>query len=365
MSIGDLRIDLANQLVASDRPINGANGPLVRKLDFTMADALAAKADQSFDDELVEGFIGRGALAVLYGDSNSGKTFAAIDIGAAVSRGIQWLGRPTVQGLVLYLASEAPGSVQMRLQAYQRRFGVQLPALVVVRSPINFFDADADVTAVLALTEELESQFGQKVALIIGDTLARLSTGANENSGEDMGIVLRNIDALRSATGAAFLLVHHTGKDAAKGMRGWSGLRAAIDTEVEVTTDERTGHRCLEVTKQRDLPGKGMRIGFKLEPVILGCNRWGNERGSCVVLPSDAPAKPERNKRPSEIAGAVVELLMQHGAGMKKNLVAKHFDGRYSRSAVYRELKKLTEAKRLTETAGLVALLGRTTSGAD
>ena len=47
-----------------------------------------------------------------------------------------------------------------------------------------------------------------------------------------------------------FLLIHHTGKNIANGMRGWSGVRAAIDTEIEVTisTDE-SGMHVAEVTE--------------------------------------------------------------------------------------------------------------------
>lgn len=337
--------------------------PVVRRLDYVLADTLA-DGDEQFDDELIEGTLGRGAMAVLYGDSNSGKTFAAIDIGAAVCRGVDWLGRPTDSGLVVYLATESPASVQMRLRAYQRYHGVRVPGFVIVRSPINLFDGDADTTAVISLVGELESEHGIKVALIIGDTLARLAVGANENAGEDMGVVVRNIDAIRAATGAAFLVIHHTGKDAAKGMRGWSGLRAATDTEIEVTVDEATSLRSAEITKQRDLPGKGDRIGFRLVPVVLGENRWGTERGSCVVVPSDAPAKPSRGKRPSEIAGAIVEALTQHGAGMLKGSMAKHFDGRYTRSAVYRELQKMVGDGRLIEAGGFVAMPGRP-GGAD
>ncbi|HEU4457774.1 MAG TPA: AAA family ATPase [Methylibium sp.] len=323
-----------------------------------------ADVDEQFDDELIEGLLGRGAMAVLYGDSNSGKTFAAIDIGAAVCRGQPWLGKPADGGLVVYLATEAPASVQMRLRAYQRHHSVRVPGFVIVRSPINLFDGRADTAAVVGLVGELETEHGIKVALIIGDTLARLAVGANENAGEDMGVVVRNIDAIRSATGAAFLVVHHTGKDAAKGMRGWSGLRAATDTEIEVTVDETTGLRTAEVTKQRDLPGKGDRIGFRLAPVTLGRNRWGTERGSCVVIAADAPLKATRPKRPSEISGAIIECLTARGAGCLRGALAKHFEGRYVRGSVYRELNKMLDAGLLIEVAGVVALPGKAGPGA-
>jgi hypothetical protein len=81
---------------------------------------------------------------------------------------------------------------------------------------------------------------GQKARLIVGDTLARLSVGGNENAGQDMGLGVRRIDRIRAECRALFLLIHHSGKVAAAGARGWSGVRAAVDTEIEVT-DSPTG----------------------------------------------------------------------------------------------------------------------------
>ncbi len=49
-----------------------------------------------------------------------------------------------------------------------------------------------------------------------------------------MGALVRCMDLIRQETGACVLFVHHSGKDAAKGARGHSLLRAAIDTEIEV-----------------------------------------------------------------------------------------------------------------------------------
>jgi putative DNA primase/helicase len=340
-------------------PRSGPAAPLVRKLDYVFAEDLDDK-DQAFDDELIEGVIGRNAMSVLYGDSNSGKTFLAIDIGAAVARGKQWLGRNTSHGVVVYLATEAAASVRMRLQAYQRHHRTRVRGFVIVQSPVNLFEGDEDVTALLALITEVESMLGEKAVLIIGDTLARISAGANENSGEDMGVVLRKADAIRNATGAAFLWIHHCGKDQAKGMRGWSGMRAAIDTEIEVTADESTGLRGAEITKQRDLPGKGDRIGFRLEAVVLGANAWGTPRTSCVVAPAEAPPKAARGKRLSEIAGAIAEALSSRGTGMRKGELVRHL-GRYDKSAVYREMRRMVDAGRLHEVAGVIALVEATT----
>jgi hypothetical protein len=49
-----------------------------------------------------------------------------------------------------------------------------------------------------------------------------------------MGLALSHCKHIYEVTGAIVLLVHHSGKDAAKGARGWSGIRAAADTEIEI-----------------------------------------------------------------------------------------------------------------------------------
>jgi hypothetical protein len=363
MSLAKIKRHLALVREAAEARRVAEGRPILRRLDYVLASDLP-DAEQEFDDELVEGVLGRASMAVLYGDSNSGKTFLGVELGACVSRGTEWLGKRTAGGLVVYLATEAAASVVLRLQAYQRHHQVRVPGFIIVKSPINLFDGEADTTAVLALVDRIERDLGSKVALIIGDTLSRMSAGANENSGEDMGVVLKHADTIRAATGATFLWIHHCGKDQARGMRGWSGMRAAIDTEIEVTVDEALGLRAAEITKQRDLPGKGDRLGFTLRGVAMGTNRWGTQRTSCVVEPSQAPAKAlagTRTKRPHESVGAITEFLTARGTGCLKGALVKHFtdDGRYPRATLYRVVSAMVDDGMLIESAGVVALPGK------
>jgi hypothetical protein len=324
-------------------------------LQYVFADELVNAC--KIIDEIVEGMLTRSALSVFYGDSNCGKTFLAIDIACAVALGIMWMGRNVEQGFVLYLATESPASVELRVQAYQKYHERTVPNLCIVESPINLHTAGGDAQLVVDLVRQLEAERGQKCILIIGDTLSRLASGANENSGEDMNVVLDRLAYMRTQCDAHMLLIHHTGKDAAKGMRGWSGVRAIVDTEIEVTEDPATGLRAAEITKQRDIPGKGDRIGFRLEVVEIGVNKWGKPVTSCVVVSADAPPKAAKGKRPSEIGGAIVELLTSRGTGMRKRDLVHHFEERYTRGAVYKEIGKMIEAKRLTEVVGVVGLV--------
>lgn len=345
---------------APAKSVAGPKGVTVRALDVVFADALGDAYDPP--DEIVEGILTDGGASVWYGDSNSGKTFCKIDLGCAMALGALWMGLRTEPGLVIYLAAESPASACSRLQAYQKHHGIKVPNFAIVRSPIDLFDGDADTDLLILTIRQIEAERGQRVRLIIGDTLARLSAGANENSGQDMGLIVRRIDRIRAETGAHFALIHHSGKIAANGARGWSGLRAAIDTEVEVT-DSPTG-RCAEITKQRDLPTKGKRIGFRLDVVELGVTKWGTPATSCVVMPADAPAKTT-GKRISEIGGAVVEYLRARGQGCRKKALVEYFEDRYTKSAVYREVKRLAEAGQIIEVAGVVGLSGEVRNGAD
>lgn len=292
-------------------PVKGDVKPQKGPLSVVFADDLPEAFTPP--DELVEGVLTVGGGSVLYGDSNSGKTFFVIDMAAAVARGVPWMGRNTEPGLVVYLAAESPASVRGRLQAYQKHHGVRVPNFAIVQSPIDLFDGEADTDAVIALVRQVELERGQKARLIVGDTLARLSAGANENAGQDMGLVVRRFDRIRNDSEAHFMLIHHSGKAAANGARGWSGIRAAVDTEIEVTDSPAV--RCAEITKQRDLGTKGQRIGFTLEVLTLGTTKWGAPATSCVVVPADHSDKQEKTLTQREMEGmqSLYRAAIEHG----------------------------------------------------
>jgi hypothetical protein len=121
-----------------------------------------------------------------------------------------------------------------------------------------------------------------KPSVIVVDTLARTMPGGAENSSEDMGKVIARCQWLHAKTGALVLLVHHSGKDAARGARGWSGLRAAADAELVVTRDKENDRRAVEIGKQKDSPD-GSQYDFILRPVPLGFDDDGDVITSCVI----------------------------------------------------------------------------------
>jgi phage/plasmid primase-like uncharacterized protein len=238
-------------------------------------------------DEIIEDLIVSNSMTVIYGDSNSGKTFFALSLAMAVSEGVACYNRQVDQGIVLYLATEAPASIRARMQAIKKHHKRQLANLAMVPIPLNFHKDTTDANAIISLVDELERTKGQKVRMIIGDTLARMSSGANENSGEDMGPVMERFSMVAAHTGAAVVVIHHIGKDQAKGARGWSGMRAHIDTEIEV--EDVGGIKTAKVTKQRELGSKGDEIKFKLEIVPMGISKFQKEVSTCVAVWDNDP----------------------------------------------------------------------------
>lgn len=264
----------------------GSQRSVIDELQLTFGDQLPDEYEAP--DEIIEGLIVAGSQTVIYGDSNSGKTFFALSLATAIAEGRECYNRKTEQGLVVYLATEAPASIRARMQAIKRHLGCTLSNLAIVPVPINFYDGDSDAIAVVDAVRQIEMIKKMPVRLIVGDTLARMCAGANENSGEDMGPVMSRFDRVATATGAAMVIIHHTGKDQARGARGWSGIRAHIDTEIEVS--EKNGARVAEITKQRELSSKGSSIKFKLDIIKMGQTKFGSDATTCVAVPDNDSA---------------------------------------------------------------------------
>lgn len=226
---------------------------------------------------IVKDILPAATLAVLFGESGSGKTFACYDLCAAVCRGVEWNGKRVTKGRVLYVVAEGVAGFVNRIKAYCHQQGIS-PADVDM-------DVISDITPNLLepahitdLIKDIKQR--QPYDLIVMDTFAQVMPGANENSGEDVGKALAECKRIHRHTGAMVLLVHHSGKDASKGARGWSGLRAAADVELEVLRSDEL--RSISVTKLKD-GQDGAQIGFKLHTVILGEDEDGDDITSCIV----------------------------------------------------------------------------------
>jgi hypothetical protein len=245
---------------------------------------------------LIEDVLPQGELVVLFGESGAGKSFMALDLVMAIARGVQWRDREVVKGRVVYVCAEGSRGFISRLEAYAEHNNLDVDTL-----PVGFV-VDAPNLLQRAECLEVASQIG-RADVVVFDTFAQVTPGGNENSGEDMGLALSHCKGIHRATGATVLLVHHSGKDASKGARGWSGLRAAADAEFEVID---SGHgRSMTVTKQKD-GETGEEFGFVLADVLLGVSPKGKPIVGKVVEHTG-----EVSKRKVPARGAVEKVALR------------------------------------------------------
>lgn len=251
---------------------------------------------------IIKGVLPKAEVGVMFGEPASGKSFAALDMAAAVAANTPWRGRHVHGGRVVYVAAEGASGMRKRLKAYSEYSGVDLASLPMDIIPVapNLLDHGE----ALELAKVIKATGGAQ--LIVVDTFAQATAGGNENSGEDVGLALTHCRGLNIATGALVLLIHHSGKDTSKGARGWSGLRAAVDVEMEVL---RFGHdRSLTVSKQKD-GEDGAEFAFKLSVVDLGKDDDGEPITSCAVLPLDS--SPKHGIKAARKLGNVEHLIMR------------------------------------------------------
>lgn len=276
---------------------------------WSAAQSLERKSGSWF----IKGVVPDADLVILYGASGAGKSFVAFDMAAAIARGVDWFGNRTRQAKVIIVVAEGAGGNAKRLKAYRQQTGVDISDLAnlgFVYDAPNILDAD-DVTQIAATIK------ATKADIVIWDTFAQITPGANENAGDDMGRALGNLRTIRAATGAMNWPVHHAGKDLSRGSRGWSGLKAAADAEIEVTRDEQSGAREIRISKMKD-GEDNRRWGFKLETLVVGMDADGDEETSCVVVQEEARAKaadgPSKGtKRRGRIENHLLEMMATFG----------------------------------------------------
>jgi hypothetical protein len=260
-----------------------AEPPKRGRLYFERPDQLTVPHESPY---LIKGLIDQHAASVVYGDSNVGKSFVMLDIAFHVAAGRPWRDHRVNQHAVAYVAAEGGRTIRSRVLSLKKHYGLDTFPLALIPCSVDLGVRSADTRGLIDLVGEAAKDFGLPIGLIVVDTLSRALAGGNENSSEDMGALIKNMDRLREHTHAHVSFVHHSGKDRTLGARGWSGLRAAVDTEIEISPGE------IRVTKQRDMEIAGT-FGFALESVPLGVDTDGDPITSCVVLPTNLSAQKD------------------------------------------------------------------------
>ena len=219
---------------------------------------------------LIDGVIPDRSFIALYGPPGSFKSFHALHIAHCVATKKDWMGRRVKKsGAVLYLAGEGFGGIGARIKACKIHHQIEQGApIYIVRHQLNLRSSAEDFNALMMAIVQLVEQTGMEFCLAIVDTLARAFGGGNENSSEDMGAFITAMGKIQEFLNCALMVLHHSGKDAAKGLRGHSSLLGAVDTELELLRFDEQMKGVLTISKQKD-GADNERFGFEMVEVEI------------------------------------------------------------------------------------------------
>lgn len=241
MTVADVHhlVDTARPVTAPVDEDPAAGVPLLSLAELRKASALTSW--------LVKSAIPSVAIGMLFGASQTFKSFIALDCALHVAHGLPWLGRRTRKGAVIYIAAEGGTGLWKRVDAWHRdrNLNWQKADFRVVPAAI---DLGADAMKVVAKAETV----GVQPALVVVDTVSQ-TYGGEENSANEMAAYLRTLGgAFRDLWGCAVLLIHHSGHQATERPRGSSAITSNVDFLFGSHRDEKEMLATLSCLKQKD-----------------------------------------------------------------------------------------------------------------
>jgi len=166
---------------------------------------------------VVEKIIPEKAITLLFGRGGIGKTWLALQMGKAVAEGADFLNLETKKATTIYIDFENPiAMLKERLEILGTSPDFYIWHLSNKTSPPKLDRKEWDLYKRLP-----------KDSILIFDTL-RASQGGDENSSQDMAIVMERLKMLREA-GHTIILLHHTPKGNEAIYKGSTAILDLVD----------------------------------------------------------------------------------------------------------------------------------------
>ncbi|HCD70882.1 MAG TPA: DNA primase [Ruminococcaceae bacterium] len=165
---------------------------------------------------LIDGVLRQGHKMLIAGPSKAGKSFALIELCAAIAEGKKWLGWQCAQGKVLYVNLELDdASCKHRLQDVYNALGFAPEHI----ANIDIWNLRGKSVPMDKLAPKLVRRAAKRsyIAIII-DPIYKVITG-DENSADQMAHFCNQFDKVCTELGCAVIYCHHHSKGAQGGKR--------------------------------------------------------------------------------------------------------------------------------------------------
>jgi hypothetical protein len=260
-------------------------------------------------DWLIDGVLPAEGAGMLFGETDLGKTFVALDMAIPVSAALPWHGRAVAHGTVLFIEAEGGRSFALRKHAAKLEAGVDPSMLmhlpfITVHEPLGF-GPDTDPALVemraAAIRGDVATRQLPPIRFVVADTLAQNIHG-NADDNADMSAFMRLFRAFLKALSAEpvfGLLIHHPGHSNKERARGAYALPADLDAILHLEGEE-GAPGVLTLSCDR------MRESERFPPILLGLEKRsvllddGSTTSTLVVVPraeSDAKSAEKPDER--------------------------------------------------------------------
>ena len=314
---------------------------------------------------IVDKIIPEKAYGFLFADSGVGKSYLAIALATSVVSGKPFLGRfPVKKGSVLYLAGEDPDGLLPRIDASFNRLSdgqIKTPE----DHPKGFDILPEEFSLVDRLDEIIEEAKFRNCKLVIVDTL-NCYFQEDENSATEARRFNQAVKRLVRETGATVLVLHHTGKNQAAGMRGSTAFRAGADFVLRLERNKEDD--IIRLTQEKNRNDVNFKpINLRLVPQGVGRkDDSGKEYVNAVIIElSDEAYRELTIPKEGTKARAVYDHLRKFapngdwvedkaGSGFRKGLL---FEDSEMDSQSYKQAKRqLLEKNLIKKRNGEIAL---------
>jgi hypothetical protein len=231
------------------------------------------------EEWLVKRLLPRRGVAVLYGKSQSFKSFIVSDLAWHIAAGWDWAGLRVLQVPVVYIAAEGAEGLRKRKEGWtlcHEQVPSPLPFYLIADAP-NLGNEKGDLPDLIASIEGT----GIKPGLIAIDTLAQ-TIGSQDENGAGMVAYVTNAQALARHFDALVIPVHHVGLGDDQRLRGHSSLHGAVDAQLLC---ERKPGMLISTVRLQKLKDEDSSKAFDvvMSRVVINHDEDGEEISTLVV----------------------------------------------------------------------------------
>lgn len=315
---------------------------------------------------LVSGFIGKDDKVLIYGHGKIGKSLVVFDlIGALVMGYCKFaetfdVGEPVN---VTYATGEGQSGISSRAQALDTKWNFcqeSRDRIHILKRIPQLFDSGSPAS-IREFTRWYQSEFSNRLrgGVLILDTLARASAGADENSAKDTTLMLDALGEAAEMLGCTIIVVHHANKAGAGShgadIRGSSNLLAGFDNAIYIRKSEGQHVMGSDIAKDS---GQVDDLCFS-----INVHSWTGDDGiehkaGNIIWTGTKPRKGDVGK---DVQADIVAALRLHARGPEKALSVSALDSKFEVHTSKQTLTKYLNMLRLLETSLVMGELRQVT----